>query len=146
MISIERFSKVETAETQRQNQKLDFVFVPDENLPTFKFDFSGISSVVSHLLNLSMMACRNGDQPEINLQVDLQQRHAVIALTDNGDRINVSESREVLDPFGFGDDQKIYGIGLAVSRKIIAGHDGELLISHPSHAGNRFEIYLPLVG
>ena len=67
-----------------------------------------------------------------------------IEIADTGDGIPLEYLRRVFDPF-FTTKEGGTGLGLSVSRRIVAAHGGELGVESQEGRGSRFTIRLPMV-
>jgi two-component system NtrC family sensor kinase len=132
-------------ESQLARRKVTCEFRRNPNIGKFSFDYSGISSSILHIFDCYLQAEREFDSGQIKISLGARNGHAQITIFDDGEKIDILEPEEALDPFGTGARQELYQIGLAVSRKIIRAHDGEISFSHPDGTGNRFVIEIPMV-
>ena len=66
----------------------------------------------------------------------------VIVLHDDGPGISLEASERIFDAFYTTREQGT-GLGLALSRKIVAAHGGRLRLTNPGERGARFELWLP---
>ena len=96
------------------------------------------------MINSCLLASRTAESRLITIEVEQANGVATIKIEDKGELIETGDSESELSPFGIDSDEQIYGIGLAVSRKIIQGHHGELTLENLSVVGNRFLMTLPL--
>jgi signal transduction histidine kinase len=99
------------------------------------------------LLNLVLNALeaappRHG-HVRIETSLDLDREEAVLAITDNGPGIPVQQQSSVFEPFASTRGQRGTGLGLAVSRRIVAAHGGRLVLYCDPGRETRFEIRLP---
>ena len=88
------------------------------------------------------------DQP-IKLTLNTRHKYAVLSISDNGQGIPDSEKKKVFDKFyrtGNEESRKTKGtgLGLYLSRKIVAQHKGKIVVKDNTPSGAVFEIQLPL--
>ncbi len=136
---------IEKLEFQFSQQETTCEFNPNRSLKPFRFDFAGLSSAVFHLISCSLLACRDAKTASISVSIVENSGFAEVVIEDDGDAIDVAAQEIGITPFGIGTDLKMYGIGLAVSRKIVSSHQGEIRLSHPNGKGNRFVIEIPIL-
>lgn len=70
--------------------------------------------------------------------------YAVIDVSDTGDGIAPDVLPRIFEPFFSTKNDLGTGLGLAVSREIVANHGGALLVESTRGQGTTFHIYLPL--
>jgi pSer/pThr/pTyr-binding forkhead associated (FHA) protein/signal transduction histidine kinase len=127
----------------RRNIKFDWSCETDEFL--FRFDARGIHWALYNLINSCASTCHGITNGTIKVSVERGDDNAVvISIGDNGFVAKVSNPDDLFSPARLNPDHKMNPVELAVSRKLIQGHDGELTISHPESGGNLFTIKLPL--
>ena len=120
-------------------------FHGNQQLAEFKFDFPRISTAVFHLINCCLQAERESDAAELTITLTADQSHARVAIFDDGPRIELAEFEAASEPFGGDAHREPYFVGLAVSHKVIAGHDGEISFQNCGERGNRFVIEIPII-
>jgi signal transduction histidine kinase len=94
------------------------------------------------LLNLALNgidACGPGG--EVSISVDKEGRQAVIRVRDNGSGVCEANLDKIFEPF-FSTKTAGTGLGLAVSRKIIEKHGGEISVKSKEGEGSVFEVRL----
>lgn len=114
--------------------------------PAEKFSFhrSGIRTALLNLLNSSVIACRDIPGGNIGIQVQRAGVESIrISISDNGLAVPDVSSSSALSSLDLDPGQQIIRVELAVSRKLILGHGGEISVQQPSAGGNRIEITLP---
>jgi signal transduction histidine kinase len=75
--------------------------------------------------------------------LDTSRKYILIHFRDNGKGIDVSDKNSVFDAF-FTKYEHGTGLGLALVRRIIEGHEGGILETGAPGKGADFEIYLPI--
>lgn len=75
--------------------------------------------------------------------LDSSQNYALIRVTDNGCGVPATEKNRIFDAFFTTRDHGT-GLGLALVRRIIDGHNGGIIEVGPPGKGADFEIFLPL--
>jgi C4-dicarboxylate-specific signal transduction histidine kinase len=102
-----------------------------------------ISQVLLNLLNNSFDAISKHPAPWVKITVEEELSNILIIVTDSGRGISPEVRHRIMEPFfttkGVG---KGTGLGLSLSKGLIEGHNGELLLDpHSNHT--RFIIRLP---
>ena len=111
----------------------------------FRFDPRGIHWAVYNLINSSATACSGLTDGKIQVSVERSTNDLiVISITDNGQPSKMEDPEDLFSPTKTEPDQKTNPVELAVSRKLIRGHRGEVKISYPENGGNLFTVKLPL--
>lgn len=114
---------------------------------TADVDAVRIGQVVNQLLSNTVMHCPEGTT--VRVWLDRAGDHAVVGVEDDGPGI-APEIREMLfRPLGkphTSTDPKRYGagMGLAIARYIVEGHDGCIEVTTEVGQGSRFEVKLPI--
>jgi K+-sensing histidine kinase KdpD len=121
--------------------EIDFETIAEQ--PLFRFDASAVESAVGHVIQLCQRACRHSDDRKIRVQVRDNEENVTIQITDQGMPINMGNSNAILIPLGFDESERVYGIGLAVARKIVNAHGGSIQLTQSETVGNCFLIELP---
>ena len=75
---------------------------------------------------------------------DPVQGWARIVVTDNGVGIPAEKIEDVFKPFVSTKGSKGTGLGLAVSRKILREHGGDILVTSKPNRGSKFVLRLPM--
>lgn len=114
------------------------------NLPTAFIEPAQIEQVLFQLLQNSIEAL--GESPGINRKIKITTRLRTpnmveVMVEDNGPGITAALANRLFEPF-YTTKRDHIGLGLAISRRIVHAHDGELWIGHPAH-GARLHFTLP---
>lgn len=86
---------------------------------------------------------------KINVSAERKARTVIIRVTDSGVGIKASELPHIFERFYRADSSRTkqqtdgYGLGLAIAKSIIEGHDGTLSAESKSGKGSTFTITLP---
>lgn len=127
-------------------QGLDAVWALDARLPVVMADPRQLQQVFLNLLLNAADAMGGHGTVTIRTADSILggRRRVLIELADHGCGISAADLEHIFDPFyttkkgGSG-----YGLGLAVSYGIIAGHGGEITVSSEPGEGSVFSITLP---
>jgi signal transduction histidine kinase len=105
-------------------------------------DRDRVLQVLGNLIGNSLKHARGAP---IELYVERQDAHAVIAVKDNGPGIPQTELPHVFDRYRMGRPKKGgAGLGLASAKGIVAAHGGNINVDSQQGKGARFFFTLPL--
>ncbi len=99
-----------------------------------------LEQVVLNLLQNAIEALDGVKDPAIDLGVHVKGKHVTIHVADNGPGVTPTVRQRLFTPFTT-DKPDGLGLGLVISRDIVAAFGGELVLE-PSSAGARFTIRL----
>ncbi len=105
-----------------------------------KAERNRLEQVVLNLLQNAIEALDGVQAPVIELGVQVKGRQAIIRVSDNGPGVTPAVRARLFTPFTT-DKPDGLGLGLVISRDIVAGFGGELVLE-PSSSGARFSIRL----
>ncbi len=111
--------------------------------PRLSMDGQKIRQMLLHLLRNAVEAMPNGGTLFVDVRQEVEAVHIIIA--DSGTGIVNANLAKVADPFF---TTKVYGtgMGLALVKKIIAEHQGELSLQAGPVSGTVVTVTLPLAG
>ncbi|MCS6977283.1 MAG: ATP-binding protein [Gemmatales bacterium] len=117
-----------------------------ENLPQIQADPEGIHRALLNLVQNAIDALEGRDKPALGLatSLDAEKQWLRIVVTDNGCGIATNKLEEIFKPFVSTKGSKGTGLGLAVSRKILREHGGDITAESILNKGSRFTIRLPV--
>lgn len=124
--------KVQITETKAQ--------INYSHLPTIKAVKSQMILLVQNLISNSIKYCKGN--PVIDLSVDDIGNHWLFVVKDNGIGINPEFSDYIFEVFNRLHSRKDYegtGIGLAICRKIVEKHQGEIWFANNTDQGTSFK-------
>ncbi|MFT5811757.1 MAG: two-component system sensor kinase FixL [Rubritalea sp.] len=133
------------AEVEAQIRNFVIVLKHEQNLPKILCDSVQIQQVLLNLLRNGMQSmkskgCRPGSK--IVLQTDLTPEGVKISIIDTGIGIAAELSKQLYQPFTSTKESGM-GMGLSISRSIIAAHDGQLEYVNNKASGATFFFTLP---
>lgn len=121
-------------------------------LPTIEGDESQLRQVFANLISNSLKFTEAGVKPRINIKAenlvnDSQEEIAAITITDNGIGFDEQYKERIFNLF-----QRLHGkgeypgtgIGLALCKKIINRHSGDISVKSQLGVGTEFTLQLPL--
>lgn len=111
-----------------------------KEIPEVNVDEHQIYQTLLNLFNNAIQAIPKGG--EITLQTETAQNGILITIMDNGIGIPDEEKEKVFEPF-FTKKERGTGLGLAVVKKIIDNHQGEIKVTDREGGGTVFSIWLP---
>lgn len=107
-----------------------------------------LRQVILNLLLNAIDAQPNGGSIKLAVREDKSSGHCVIEIVDHGSGISDELRQRIFDPFVSSKETGM-GLGLAISRRIVRSHGGDITASSRSTGGNgasgaTFKITLPL--
>jgi signal transduction histidine kinase/AraC-like DNA-binding protein/ABC-type sugar transport system substrate-binding protein len=118
-----------------------------ENLPLVQADPVRLRQI---LLNLLSNASKFTSSGQISLGADVESPHLHIWVCDTGAGIPSEAQEFIFEPFGRVDDLQRrpdgIGLGLSITRRLVALHNGSMSLESKTGEGSTFHIYLPLPG
>ncbi len=117
------------------------------DLPAVSADRDAFAQVLGNLLDNALKY--TGDEKRIVLRVRTEGRAILFSVEDNGVGIAAAESAAIFQPF-FQADQRLSrsregcGLGLAIVRRIVDAHGGEISVASEPGKGSVFTVKLPL--
>ena len=107
-------------------------------------DLSYLMILMSNLLQNAHQYCKD----KIAVEVITQGNEVVVTVADNGAGIPIGQREQILKPFirGQNTEKKVkgYGMGLAIVKRIVEWHHGEITIENSAELhGAEFSIILP---
>lgn len=137
---------VETFKTMAKKKHIDLqMFTKERNIPLW-FDTSMLDKVMFNLLSNAFKFTNENGFIYINLEKDLTENKVKIKIEDNGIGMKPDMVQHAFELFYQGDttNKKGSGLGLALSKELLALHHGQITVSSKLGKGTAFEIVLPL--
>ncbi len=111
-------------------------------------DAARLAQVFGQLISNALIHCPEGTT--VRTWIERNERAVMIAVADDGPGISPEMQPKLFRPFGKPHgvmDPRYYGagVGLAVARRIVEGHDGHLDVETEPGKGSCFRVMLPLV-
>ena len=119
----------------------------DEDLPTAYFDAEGIQRALLNIVTNALDAVETVDEGAVHVQTghDEKTDAVFISVTDNGPGIPAEQIERVFNVFESTKGARGTGLGLAVSRKIVREHGGEITVESRPNEGCRFVLSWPRI-
>jgi PAS domain S-box-containing protein len=129
-----------------ENEKISLQKRLASKLPEVYVDFDNISQVIINLMANAFDSMPNGGKLLIESKLCNDHNSCVqFSLTDTGYGIKKDEVDEIFNPFFTTKDKgKGIGIGLAISKRIIEDHGGNIKVVGSSGEGTTFTVCLPV--
>jgi signal transduction histidine kinase len=110
-------------------------------------DGARMAQVFGQLVSNALIHCPEGTT--VRVSIERREREVVVAVADNGPGIAPEVLSKLFLPFGkpHGDIAPKYygaGVGLAVARRVVEGHDGQIDVETAVGKGSSFRVTLPL--
>lgn len=112
------------------------------DLPMISADAYRLRQAIMNLLRNALESINS--EGIVSLEAENRQNSIVIKVIDNGQGLPVKDTNKIFEPF-FSTKERGAGLGLALARKIIQLHGGELTAEGNSPRGSVFRIVLPRV-
>ena len=122
-----------------QERKIDCVLDLNGEIPLIKSDYNQLKQVVLNLYQNAMDAMEGGGRLETVSLIDEAANKVVIYIRDSGSGIKEEHIERLFEPF-FTTKVTGVGLGLAVVKKIINDHDGEITVRNRPEGGTEFRI------
>lgn len=130
-------------ETDLTERGIECNMLFDDELAPIWFDPEKIEQVLINLIKNAADATSEGDRITIKTQPEGDCTR--ITITDSGEGMSAETIKKIFDPF-FTTKKKGTGLGLAVCRKIIEDHMGELSVVSKEGEGTSVTFTLPKMG
>ncbi len=115
-----------------------------ENLPLVQADPVRLRQI---LLNLLSNAQKFTSQGQITLGAQVEPPHLHLWVSDTGAGISPEDQERIFEPFARGEQANRpegIGLGLSITRLLIALHNGSMSLESRVGMGSTFHVYLPL--
>lgn len=117
----------------------------DENHPAIPMDPSGMHQVVMNLLSNALDAVvPNTGLIRAECHYDEANRQSILEVIDNGAGVAPSMMKHMFELFHSTKGNRGTGLGLAVAKKIVEEHEGEISVKSAPGEGTTFTIRLPV--
>lgn len=115
--------------------------------PTGPLQIIGDRALLTQALrNLVINACRHGgDGARVKVSASLSEGQAVVSVTDDGVGMSPEQRDRLFEPFAVGSSQRAgTGLGMMITERIIAQHEGQLLVDTLPGHGTTIFFTIPL--
>jgi signal transduction histidine kinase len=139
---------VELSSPKARERDVVLIATPDETLSPCVADREGIHRALLNLVGNALDAVEDSKAPEVTVSSSREADGNWLRLTvrDNGSGIPPEKVGEIFRPFVSSKGARGTGLGLAVSRKILREHGGDIVVESEVGKGSTFIMRLPLRG
>jgi signal transduction histidine kinase len=118
----------------------------DDRLPLVAVDPEGFHRALLNIVGNALDAVEDRKNPQVGVESKLEPdgEWVQVVVHDNGLGIPPEKQADVFKPFVSTKGARGTGLGLAVSRKILREHGGDILLQSQAGKGSRFILRLPL--
>jgi signal transduction histidine kinase len=135
----------ELMENRAKELSVKFELSLSENLPQIPVDAEGIHRALLNVVGNALDAVEDRPTPHVTLGTRAAEEGWVrIMVLDNGTGITPERLGEIFKPFVSTKGARGTGLGLAVSRKILREHGGDILVQSQPGTGSKFILKLPI--
>ena len=117
----------------------------DDDLPHVRGIASALRRVVAELLSNALTHTPPGGHVAVCASTSEQGRMVEVIVTDTGEGFDVVDTEHLFDRFhrGPGDDERRFGLGLALLREVVTSHGGTIHAVGQPGEGATFTVRLP---
>ncbi|HXG08988.1 MAG TPA: ATP-binding protein [Gemmataceae bacterium] len=137
---------VELMEVRAQEMGIRLEFRPDDKLPRVQADPEGIHRALLNIVGNALDAVEERKNPHVIVATALEDDPSWVRLLvrDNGVGIPPEKQADIFRPFVSTKGARGTGLGLAVSRKILREHGGDIIVQSQPGKGSLFILRLPV--
>ncbi len=130
-----------------KQKNLEVVLQVPERLPMLQADPLRLRQILMNLLSNALKFTMHG---KIVLGAEVQLPHFHFWVADSGSGIPLELQERIFEPFVKaeppGQDRSGIGLGLSITRRLVALHGGSITLDSAPGQGSTFHVYLPLPG
>lgn len=112
--------------------------------PVVPADAEGIHRALLNLVSNAIDAVEESPAPTVTLHLASDAQWATLSVIDNGCGIDAEQMRQLFRPFQSTKGSRGTGLGLAVSRKTLREHGGDIDVKSDAGRGSEFTLRLPV--
>jgi C4-dicarboxylate-specific signal transduction histidine kinase len=118
----------------------------DEHIPLVPVDPEGLHRALLNIVGNALDAVEDRKSPQVTIGTrrDPEEGWVRVVVLDNGNGIPPLKINEIFKPFVSTKGARGTGLGLAVSRKILREHGGDIVVQSQMGKGSKFILRLPL--
>ncbi len=137
---------VELMQSRAEELGVQLVCKPSTTMPRVMVDSEGIHRAVLNIVTNAIDACEGALNARVTVIIEWDSERAIarIRISDNGVGIDESDLGSIFQIFASSKGSRGTGLGLPVSRKIIAEHGGTVAVTSEPGEGATFLIELPM--
>jgi len=111
--------------------------------PETLFDWAKLTQISTNLLNNACDAVADQANPEVRLEIRVENDILQLKVTDNGPGIPKEMQERVFEPF-VTTKTRGTGLGLAIVKRLVEDMDGQILFRNSETGGLEVTVQLPL--
>lgn len=136
---------VQLMQDRAREMNVTLEWVPSNAPKPFEFESFALAHAVNNLLHNAIDACEGAPAARVIAGVGYNPdtNQAFVTVQDNGKGIAPTELNKIFELFHSTKGNRGTGLGLAVSRKIVQEHGGEISVDSRLGSGSKFTITLP---
>jgi len=130
------------ARIDKENGKVEI-----SKLPVIKGDRVQLRQLITNIVGNGLKYHKPGVPPVVKISSERKNGHCILKISDNGIGFDENYSEKIFQPFQRLHGRSEYegtGIGLAICKKIVLRHKGEITASSKPGEGALFTIILPV--
>ncbi len=137
---------IELLAPRAKELNIELVAVLEENLPKCPADPEGIHRALLNIVGNALDAVEDAESPRVLISTTQEEDREWLRfeVRDNGGGIPAEKINDIFRPFVSSKGARGTGLGLAVSRKILREHGGDILVRSQPGQGSLFILRLPL--
>ncbi len=146
MVQLRQVLDEVVALVQKQYDRKDVALICDyeADLPPVPIDAGGVHQAVLNLLNNALDAVpEKKGAVSLRCEYDDKAQTVRIQVIDNGQGISSENRKRLFEPFYSTKGQRGTGLGLVVTRKVVAEHHGRIDVESKPGKGTTFTLTLP---
>jgi len=138
---------VDILRPRAEQEQTELIFESLPGVHQYMFDPHGIHRALLNITSNALDAVQEQDDARVAIFVDhdMTSQLLQIIVSDNGKGIPSERHEQVFQAFVSGKGGQGTGLGLAVSRKILREHDGDIVIDSDGNSGTSFRLSWPSV-
>ncbi|MFO0964792.1 MAG: ATP-binding protein [Gemmataceae bacterium] len=136
---------VELMASRANELKVKLEVSAGQDIPAIAADPEGLHRALLNIVGNALDAVEEKEGGQVTVGTRLAEEGWVrIIVLDNGTGIAPEKADEIFRPFFSSKGSKGTGLGLAVSRKILREHGGDIVVQSQSGVGSKFTLRLPV--
>ncbi len=130
-----------------QEDETELSFERTHGIKEYFFDAHGIQRAILNVVTNALDACQevSGGRVSISLELNADRDYLCVVVKDNGKGIPTNEQEGIFALFSSNKGSRGTGLGLAVSRKVLREHDGDVTVQSSPGTGSVFTIEWPAI-
>lgn len=123
---------------------LQIEFVPNPDVNKVMIDKALIERAIGNVLSHSFEEFGNKSQGRIDISIRRDSENVTVTVKDNFQELSDLRMNGLFKPFIHEGENDVHGIGLAVAKKILQEHHGDIKVSRRADCGLKFFLSLPV--